>query len=166
MLLVRADFPHSVLLSRKSQAELSSTLVLHSSATLGTGKVATHQELLDKHEDKEVRRVMDGRTRGKRRAPFSGTAVSDEESDDDLNRGAPMKDDASEIMDIDEDAGKSRENPVVIVDADAGSLGDQETSVPAAVGSALRRNADGSMATPRMLKRKDKGTRVRLNLFI
>ncbi|OBZ71658.1 putative ATP-dependent RNA helicase PB1A10.06c, partial [Grifola frondosa] len=48
------------LFTRKSQAQVSTALNLQSSSTLGTGRPATHQELLDKQEDKDIRRAMDG----------------------------------------------------------------------------------------------------------
>ncbi|KAG9315882.1 P-loop containing nucleoside triphosphate hydrolase protein [Chiua virens] len=43
------------------------TLELQSSSTLGTGKTVSHRERLDKTEDVDVRRMMDGQTSKRRR---------------------------------------------------------------------------------------------------
>ncbi|KAJ6619426.1 P-loop containing nucleoside triphosphate hydrolase protein [Mycena sp. CBHHK59/15] len=114
----------------KSQAELPSTLHLQSSATLGTGKVTTHRDRLDKLEDKEIRRAFDGRA-GKRRRQDDSYAVSgpEEDSDEEIDPGD------NTISDIRMDPPSS---------APAAS-----TSV--AVGSALQRNPDGSAVAPKIV---------------
>ncbi|KAJ7109727.1 P-loop containing nucleoside triphosphate hydrolase protein [Mycena crocata] len=112
----------------KSQAALPTTLHLQSSATLGTGKATTHRDRLDKLEDKEIRRALDGRT-GKRRRQNDSYAVTGpdaemEESDDQDDAVSPPK-----------TSGPSTLTAV---------------SGPPAVGSALQRNPDGSVVAPKI----------------
>ncbi|KAJ6559196.1 P-loop containing nucleoside triphosphate hydrolase protein [Mycena vulgaris] len=111
----------------QSQATLPTTVHLQSSATLGTGKATTHRDRLDKLEDKEIRRALDGRT-GKRKRQDDSYAVigPDADTDDEeLDR-----DDALSPMQI---------------------PGPSTVPVPAAVGSALQRNSDGSVVAPRIV---------------
>ncbi|CCM01865.1 uncharacterized protein FIBRA_03936 [Fibroporia radiculosa] len=148
----------------KSQAQLSTSFQLQSSSTLGTGKTTTHKELLDKQEDKEVRRVMDGRMkRGKRqRILATATESNSEDSDDDLDAGT-SKEDKWEQYHAQE--GSSRSNPVVIVDSGfATEMLPPEPPQPtapviSAVGGALKRNPDGSIVAPKIGKRKRKSTK-------
>ncbi|KAI0300291.1 P-loop containing nucleoside triphosphate hydrolase protein [Russula brevipes] len=113
----------------KSQAEQLSTLRLQSSSTLGAGKTSTAQERLEKLEDKEVRRVIHSRQR--RGGPFVDTAESDSDGD-----------------------GASPQSQVVIVDSPPPSTRKQDPAADVIVGSALQRNADGSMVKPRVMKKK------------
>lgn len=154
---------HTHRIRSKSQAELPSTLQLQSSSALGTGKPQTHQDRLDKSEDKDVRRAM-GHTQltgkhRKRNAGFTGVA-DDNESEEDL----ALNEDSTSRMVIDElpdvKEGSSKERPVVIVDSAVTTPAEQTAQSSTAVGSALQRNADGSVVTPRILKRKDKGRKV------
>ena len=152
----------------KSQAQLSAALQLQSSATLGTGKASTHKDILDKQEDKEVRRAIDGTARhGKRgRGKTSVAQTYDDESgseaeDDVLGDARPNG------SHEDGEVGSSRANPVVIVDAgfSTATLPPEDDHVSAAssvpqVGSALKRNADGSVVAPKVAKRKPKGSKV------
>jgi ATP-dependent RNA helicase DHX37/DHR1 len=55
---------------------------LQSSSTLGTGRAYTHQERLDKAEDKEVRKALDGRS-GKRKRHNDQFVVEEPDTDDD-----------------------------------------------------------------------------------
>ena len=156
-------------LLRKSQAQLSAALQLQSSATLGTGKASTHKDILDKKEDKEVRQAIDGIARkGKRRrgralaAQMYDGDESEPEGEDDMLVDA----DEREVRNEDE-AGSSRANPVIIVDAgfSTTALSPEESSAPAVppvsqVGSGLKRNADGSVVAPKVAKRKPKGSKV------
>lgn len=147
---------------------LSTTLQLQSSATLGTGKASTHQEALDRLEDKEVRRVIDGRAaRGKRKRqqlPFSQVEDSDDAEDED------------ELIDMDVDGepehapreqeGYSRANPVVVVDSGFSTTTllpePLEHSGPKVtiIGGALKRHEDGSVVAPKIVKRKPKRAKV------
>ncbi|KAJ7044117.1 P-loop containing nucleoside triphosphate hydrolase protein [Mycena alexandri] len=119
----------------QSQATLPSSLQLQSSATLGTGKSTTHRDRLDKLEDKETRRALDGRT-GKRKRQDDSYAVigAEESSDDEINR----EDSALQI------SGPSSKPPTL--------------SAPAGVGSALQRNPDGSVVAPKIVPRNKKAS--------
>ncbi|KAI1797707.1 P-loop containing nucleoside triphosphate hydrolase protein [Ganoderma leucocontextum] len=154
----------------KSQAQASSALNLQSSATLGTGKATTHQHRLHQLEDKEVRRALDGRPcKGKRRRntnlTLAGVSDDDEGDADDVQMDVDVpgrKDDEDE--DVQE--GMSRSRPVVIVDSGFSTAIQSPEPVAsplpptlAAVGGALKRNADGSVAAPRISKRKPKSAK-------
>ncbi|KAI0061700.1 P-loop containing nucleoside triphosphate hydrolase protein [Artomyces pyxidatus] len=143
----------------KSQAELPNTLHLYSSSTLGAGKISTNQDRLDKQEDKEIRRVVDGRlgSRRKRADRFAGVAGSESDASDLGDEDTSMVPEHDE----DEQEGKSKATPIVIVDSTTTVYMKPEPNAPpATVGSALQRNADGSVVTPRILKRKEKGKRT------
>lgn len=103
---------------RQSQAQLPSTIHLQSSSTLGTGRVSTNKERLERLEDKEVRRAVDGRT-GKRHR-----------RGDDYDVLLPGNSDAEDDdgMDVHED----QELPRVDV----------------SVGSALKKDANGAAMAP------------------
>ncbi|KAH9936289.1 P-loop containing nucleoside triphosphate hydrolase protein [Fomitopsis serialis] len=151
----------------KSQAKLSTALQLQSSATLGTGKASTHKDMLDKQEDKEVRRAMDGTMRkGKHRrgqpvnVPSYGNDEGESEGEDVM-----LADGEADEKDTQDEVGTSRANPVVIVDSGLSTtkLSPEESSAPAMpvqVGSALKRNADGSVVAPKVSKRKAKGSKT------
>ncbi|KAH9841541.1 P-loop containing nucleoside triphosphate hydrolase protein [Rhodofomes roseus] len=149
----------------KSQAQLSTTLQLQSSATLGTGKASTHKDMLDKQEDKEVRRALDGMTRkGKRGQGKQNILTSydaESEGEDSMRvDGEPAN------QDTEGDVGTSRANPVVIVDSGFSTAKLSPGETPAAVahavqvGSALKRTADGSAVAPKISKRKPKGSKT------
>jgi HrpA-like RNA helicase len=61
-------------------------LHLQSSSTLGTGKVSTNKERLDKLEDKETRRAINGR-RGKRKRNTDRFDILQADNDDDEDEG-------------------------------------------------------------------------------
>lgn len=76
----------------QSQAQLKSTLHLQSSSTLGTGKHSTAHERIEKEEDRETRKIIEGKGLGKRKrgAGERFDAVDDEDEDDnDLDAGLP-----------------------------------------------------------------------------
>lgn len=162
---------HSI---RKSQAQLPTTLQLQSSSTLGTGKTITHKDLLDKQEDKEVRKAMDGRAgKGKRRRRnLTSSAVYDSDDDDDTDGDRHMRVDIDDVQieeraDPHEEEGMSRARPVVVVDSGFATtvLPAEETvatPLTSIVGSALQRNSDGSVVAPRIVKRKPKRVKVTL----
>lgn len=135
----------------RTQAEIPSSLQLFSSATVWTGHVATHQELLDRQEDKEVRRVLAGRGGKRKRNGVPLDYESDGISEDD------------DLVDNQTDAGgpsaqKKTENTVESTDA--------STSVPVPssvtdVGSALKRNSDGTVVAP--IRRRGNTTKVCVN---
>ncbi|KAI0926970.1 hypothetical protein AcW1_007657 [Taiwanofungus camphoratus] len=159
----------------KSQAQLPTTLQLQSSSTLGTGKTITHKDLLDKQEDKEVRKAMDGRAgKGKRRRRnLTSSAVYDSDDDDDTDGDRHMRVDIDDVQieeraDPHEEEGMSRARPVVVVDSGFATtvLPAEETvatPLTSIVGSALQRNSDGSVVAPRIVKRKPKRVKATLS---
>ncbi|KAH9950532.1 P-loop containing nucleoside triphosphate hydrolase protein [Amylocystis lapponica] len=155
----------------KSQAHASTALHLQSSSTLGTGRASTHKALQDAQEDMDVRRVLDGRTgKGKRQRNrnLPLPAVSDSEDDDDDFLMEVDARDGVETSNPPENEGKSRSQPVIIVDSGFATQvvsaveedARQNTVSLSTVGSALHRNVDGSVVAPRIGKRKRKGTKA------
>ncbi|KAJ3895464.1 P-loop containing nucleoside triphosphate hydrolase protein [Lentinula edodes] len=125
----------------QSQAQLPSTVHFQSSATLGTGKATTHQDLLDKQEDKEIRRAIEGRS-GKRKRHDGFYDVVEAEADDEEG-----EEDEGDFM------------------TETGLLEEQiepSPKLPASqptVGSALARNSDGTVIAPMVRPRsKNKKT--------
>ncbi|KAI4520606.1 P-loop containing nucleoside triphosphate hydrolase protein [Schizophyllum commune Loenen D] len=134
----------------KSQSEVSNVLQLQSSATLGTRKPITHEDVLAQEEHKEVRRAFDSRP-GKRRR-LNGPAVNGElsSSDDDVRTGreedVPMR------------VVKSRSTspqPIIVEDQ---PFQPQRSAVKhePVVGGALQRNADGTPVAPIVKRRGTK----------
>lgn len=149
----------------KSQATLSST-VLQSSATLGTGKVATHQEQQDKAEDALIKKALLGQT-GKRKRHQDVYAVHDHDSDinDDDNDQFGSAEEGNQV------AKRSRSTSpisalqssgeVIVVDSSANDNLSKLEKSQVIVGSALQRNADGSIVAPK-IRVRSKGKQVRL----
>lgn len=148
--------PHETL--RKSQAELAG-LNLKSSATLGTGRISSHKEILDRREDKAVRRISKANL----------DPMIDEDTDDEEYHHSPLVDltkpfrtsseeytRRSGTSDVHSLAGDDEVAPVTA------TLGLTATAVtfPASVGSALRKNADGNVAVPKVLPKRIKGLKV------
>ncbi|KAF6757513.1 DHX37 protein [Ephemerocybe angulata] len=146
----------------QSQATLSSAM-LQSSSMLGSKKVLTHQELLDKQEDKEVRDALEGKTTGKRKRRPQDERYSvhqaggededeDEDEDDELaSRYASRPTTERPIESTPEEPAAPLE-PSVTVDLSSAHVKLPEAK-PVAVGSALRRNADGTIVQPKIRKR-------------
>ncbi|KAI9465501.1 P-loop containing nucleoside triphosphate hydrolase protein [Lactarius psammicola] len=131
----------------KSQADLPNTLRLYSSSTLGAAKTTTVQDRLDRLEDKDVRRALHSRQRKAGR--FADIAESD--SGDGAADDSHSEEDSKEGQ-----VDASPRRPVIVVDSLSTTMKKQE--VPAStVGSALQRNADGSIAKARVVKKKGKG---------
>ncbi|KAJ7212117.1 P-loop containing nucleoside triphosphate hydrolase protein [Mycena pura] len=122
----------------RSQAVLPTSLRLQSSSTLGTGKVTTHRERFDKLEDKEVRRAFDGRAGNRRRQDSYAVTGPDLDTDDDE-------------MDRQDDASFASGPSNVPIISQNGPSSAPVVSAPAAVGSALQRNPDGSVVAPRVV---------------
>jgi ATP-dependent RNA helicase DHX37/DHR1 len=146
------------LLCRKSQAQITSALDLQSSAMLGTGRAVTHQERLDREEDRLAHRLIDAGnrkgTRKRKRPAMAYSGAVSEGSDEDLS----IEDDDSRST-PQPNSGLTRETAVVIVDSGptasvAGS--NVAASATASVGSALRKNPDGIAAAPRVVEKHKK----------
>lgn len=131
----------------QSQAQISNTLHLQSSSTLGTGRVSTHRERLDKLEDIEVRKALDGRVGKRKRNDEYPVRNADEDDGDDtelyFERASPL-----------EVEGDSEAKITHIVHAEASAQPTASTST--AVGSALQRNPDGTVVAPRIRPKRQK----------
>lgn len=122
---------------------------------------------MERAEDEETRQAITGqtrRTKGKRKrgTQIFNSGATDESEDD----GVAQRLTHGEESDHDDEGveGLTRSNPVVLVDS--GFSTSEVTAQPkvtriSEVGSALQRNADGSVVTPRVSKRKPKGAQVR-----
>ena len=130
--------------SRKSQAELPG-LNLKSSATLGTGRASSHREMLDRVEDKQVRRVA----KKTRLDP-----MIDEDSDEEEDCSFPSADATEPSHTFQTERPRRPRTP------DTCPVAEGTETIPAFVGSALRKNADGSIATPKVLPKRNKGSKV------
>ncbi|KAG8898402.1 putative ATP-dependent RNA helicase DHR1 [Tulasnella sp. 403] len=126
----------------KSQSEID-PLHLQSSSTLGSGKPYTHAHRLALEEDHAVRRAIDVH---RKRKPFDGVDDPDE---------------------FDADSEKENEDAESDDDSPWGGVGGELTTssearlkpanqLASGVGSGLRRNEDGTVATPRIIKKKPK----------
>lgn len=137
----------------QTQATMPS-LELHSSSTLGTGKVTSNRKRLDKAEDLQVRRTMDGRT-GKRRRRITDYSGADSESgDSELDNRVDGE--------IDAPPPKTTPAPMVSVMDYSSRITVPKKDVqqpPSIVGGALKRNADGTVVQPRVVK-KEKGNKT------
>ena len=113
---------------------------------------------------------MDGRAQtGKRRRRDNTlvAAITDSEDDDAVLDETALDVDRDDTQGADAEEGTSRSRPVVIVDSGFSTTVQppEEEEVPmiptpTVVGSALKRNADGTVAAPRISKRKPKGAKV------
>ncbi|KAJ3556480.1 hypothetical protein NM688_g2004 [Phlebia brevispora] len=145
----------------KTQAQLPNALSLASSATLGTGRAITHKELVEREEHHEVKRTMHGRSHaGKRkRSALTYDSPVDEYASDDAREDSEKDFDgamAVESREPESTPGSSRANPVVLVDSGFSTKVEVPTPVTTMVGSALQRNADGTVVAPRVVKKKKK----------
>ena len=111
---------------------------------------------LDKIEDIEVRRVMDGRSNKRRRRDndFSITEPTDTENEDaELD---VMGSDAASA----ESPNAATPDQVQVVDMSASLAAQEKSTQSTVVGGALRRNADGTSMIPRIVKSKKIGQKV------
>ncbi|KAK2465187.1 hypothetical protein APHAL10511_002541 [Amanita phalloides] len=136
----------------QTQAEIPSSLQLYSSATLWTGHAATHQALMDREEDKEARRGLNSRG-GKRKRIDTQLDYDGSSENDDLD---------NILHDADAEGGNVLTSPQkqheVTVMASNGPL--PTVPIPlttvAEVGSALKRNSDGTVVPPTVRPRNTK----------
>lgn len=140
---------------------------LHSSSALGSGKLISGANRLATNEDKHVRRALDGRDSSRKR---KRPAVVEEEEDfsdgeEDFDAGDVVVERAqpTPIASTSRNPSPTRELSLSPVHS---SLDKSEANVtpvvvpkPApvvAVGSALKRNADGTIIQPRFIPKKSK----------
>lgn len=143
----------------QSQKETDS-FILYSSATLGTGHSTTAKDLRDKQEHQEVVKIITGR--GNKRRKGNGhhaapTGLSDEEDSVDDSDLPALHRVGSVASHDDVQEGKARSSEAHVVPPLASSKSPEpHLPNPSAtkVGSALKRNADGTVAKPRIVPRK------------
>lgn len=132
----------------------------------------TNEELQAKQEDKEARRAIEGRIAGKRKrkrnaySGIGGASDSEEDLDDEEREvgGGKTSEGVDADMELDPEPGSSRASPVIVQDEEFDwkhSTGPNIIDV-STVGGALRKNADGTLCAPKVVKRKAKGQRVRI----
>ncbi|KAF8895535.1 P-loop containing nucleoside triphosphate hydrolase protein [Infundibulicybe gibba] len=131
----------------QSQAELPTTLHLHSSSTLGTGRVTDHHERRAREEDKEVRRALDGRNNKRKRQDdsFAVTIPDDEDESDD---GA-MSLKQAHFRENKEEMSAQEDEPST---TPGNALLDKKSSI----GSALQKNLNGTAMVTKMATKKQK----------
>lgn len=141
----------------QTQAEIPSSLHLQTSSSLGTGKASTHRERFDRLEDKEVRRALDGRA-GKRKRHDDVYAVThpDNENSDEEEDLARNQSDGEDTK---HSSHKAQGQNLKVAVADPVIVFQPVTPVAAVVGSALQRNADGTIMAPK-IKQKVKRKKV------
>ncbi|KAF8645182.1 hypothetical protein AX16_008009 [Volvariella volvacea WC 439] len=137
----------------RSQADIPTTLHLQSSATLGTGRAATHQELQDREEDLQVRRALDGVSRRRKRHRDNFAVVEVDDDDD--------------FLDADNSDEEMRQKAITKTKAggppvsDSNAAGEptatsSRSASPSEVGSALKRNSDGTVIAPKIRPKREK----------
>lgn len=144
--------------SSKSQSQLSTTLHLQSSSTLGTGKASTNKERLEKLEDKETRRAIEGRA-GKRKRDADKydvlQAKNDYNNSEEEEHMEMCRVETTTVSTVTDNA-----QTTVVLDSVETSVPQFVASPSSAVGSALRRNPDGSVVAPRIAQKKRPGKKV------
>ena len=134
---------------------MPSTALLQSSSSLGSRKMLSFDDRLANAEDLEVRKRLDGRVGRKRRRLDSNLAsVNDDEAE---------VDDSTKASDQESGEEQSETVPPVVEplriperEPHSRPAHPPHVPQPSDVGSALRRNADGSVVTPVVVKRKNK----------
>lgn len=109
----------------------------------------TNRQRLDKAEDLNVRCTIDGRigNRRRRNMDYSGARSSDSDHEQ------------SEYDDPDSNSFPTSIDTVSMVDFSSGSV-PPEKQAQSAVGGALKRNPDGTLIAPRVVKKKESGKKV------
>lgn len=146
----------------QSQAKLPTTLHLQSSSTLGTGKASTHRDRLEKLEDKEARRAIEGRPgKRKRGGDIYDILRADNDGDDDTDIGMSEQ----ERINPHPTVNAQQLSEFEIVDSSTTSSTTQPiASTSSPIGSALRRNPDGTIVSPQIKKRTN-GKKVNIILL-
>lgn len=136
---------------------MPSLLQLQPSSTLGSRDLRTNEERRNKTEDKDVRRIMEGRVKGARRKRNLYSGMDGLSEDEDQLSG---QEDVSEKNGT-PIPGTSREFPVLVEDSEIQAVKQSPEKTELSLGSALRRNADGTVQAPIIItKKREKGTTV------
>ena len=126
--------------------------MLHSSASLGTGKLFTHQELAEKAEDLDIRKALTGLS-GKRKRHQDHFRIHGPDEDTSEVESYPERDiqnTGTLVEQIEQDTN------VAILPIDSIRSPSKAHTLPAVVGSALQRNPDGSTVAPKIRAKSGK----------
>lgn len=139
----------------QAQASLSSS-VLYSSASLGTGKLSTHQQLQEKAEDREIRKAFIGLS-GKRKRHQDHFHIHGPDEDDDVSEVESYPQRVEEGW-LEQNIGTlpEQDTNAVISQIDPIQSQSKAHSLPVVVGSALQRNSDGSAVAPKIYTKSEK----------
>lgn len=148
----------------QTQAEIPSSLQLQASSTLGTGKATTHKERLERLEDKEVRRALDGRA-GKRKRHDDVYAVIHPDNENSDEEEVLVKDRSEGKLRLDVETSVYGQKELTSINLAPVTISQPIALASSAVGSALQRNADGSIMAPK-IRPKTKGKKVGFNKII
>ena len=140
----------------QAQASLSSS-VLYSSASLGTGKLSTHQQLQEKVEDREIRNAFIGLS-GKRKRHQDHFHIDGPDEDDDVSEVESHPQRLEEEGWLEQNTGTLAEQDTnaVVSQMDPFESRSKAHSLPVVVGSALQRNPDGSVVAPKIYAKSEK----------
>ncbi|KAF8635912.1 hypothetical protein AX15_000090 [Amanita polypyramis BW_CC] len=131
----------------QTQAEIPSSLHLHSSATLWTGQSSTHQELLDREEDKEARRTLRGK-RKRNGVSFVDDDISEDDDLDEVHSGAEVTKDLHPV------SSQKHRNMEAAEARDVSPVNPVPSTCVLEVGNALKRNPDGTVVAPTIRQKK------------
>ncbi|KAG6903245.1 hypothetical protein C0995_000140 [Termitomyces sp. Mi166 len=137
----------------QTQAEIPSSLHLQTSSSLGTGKTSTHQERLERLEDKQVRRALDGHLGKRKRRGDTYTVVDANDGGTDSEEERPLP--GGEEIKSSSNTGQVKESEDSSIKGSTATVVGVSTEPPApptssATGSALRRNPDGTVMAPKV----------------
>jgi ATP-dependent RNA helicase DHX37/DHR1 len=139
----------------QAQASLSSS-VLYSSASLGTGKLSTHQQLQEKAEDREIRKVFIGLS-GKRKRHQDHFHIHGPDKDDDVSEVESHSQKLEEgLLEQNTETLAEQDSTAVVSQIDSIQFQSKAHSLPVVVGSALQRNPDGSAVAPKIYAKSKK----------
>ncbi|KAG9013562.1 putative ATP-dependent RNA helicase DHR1 [Tulasnella sp. 427] len=137
----------------KTQEEVDH-LQLQSSSTLGSAKPMTHLQRLAVAEDQEVRRAIDTRDGRQRRRRRTMPVVDENASSS--HESSSRSDNSEEINDESSWKGIGDSEDESMGDAVPQTVSATPTTSACQVGSALRRNPDGSVSAPKVVSRRPK----------
>ena len=129
--------------------------MLYSSASLGTGKLSTHQQLQEKAEDREIKKAFIGRS-GKRKRHQDHFDIHGPDEDDDVSEieSTPQRLEEGWLK---QNTGTLEQDPnSVISQLDPIQSQSKAHSLPVVVGSALQKNPDGSAVAPKIYPKSEK----------
>lgn len=130
--------------------------MLYSSASLGTGKISTHQKLQEKAEDREIKKAFIGLS-GKRKRHQDHFHIHSPDEDDEVSEVESPPQRLEEVH-FEQNTGTLTEQDANAVISQIESIQSQSNShsLPVVVGSALQRNSDGSAVSPKIYAKSEK----------